>query len=265
MSRKLAAITLALLVLIPILLALSLSLFPRADYFSVPARILPSTLDISGYRKAFGLEKLFTYIANSLVVSFSTAGLRTALSFLTAFSFSFLHFKGRNLLLFLMVTSAFIPQDSILYEMYIVTSRLGLKDSYMGLILPSAFSAMQALMLLTFFKGMDKDSLEAAKMDGAGDYTIMTRILLPLSRSITLTIFLQSFISSFNAYLWPLLVTNSEERRTIQIGISLLGFGESGDKSALFASLVIITLPFIVLVLSTRKLMIKALQDGLSN
>ena len=113
-------------------------------------------------------------------------------------------------------------------------------------------------------KSLSKDTFDAARVDGANDITVLFHIIAPLTKSIIITIFLQSFIGVFNAYLWPLLVTNTAEMRTIQIGISLMGYQESGRMGPLFATLLLVLIPFVILTVATKKLIIKALADGLS-
>ena len=168
------------------------------------------------------------------------------------------------MILFILLLSAFIPQDSLLYENYVTTAKLNLINTYMGIIITSLFSATQLMMLMTAMKSLSKDTFDASRVDGANDITVLFSIIAPLTKSIIITIFLQSFIGVFNSYLWPLLVTNREEMRTIQIGISLMGYQESGRMGPLFATLLIILIPFIILVIAMKKQIIKALSDGLS-
>lgn len=264
MFKRIVAVALAILVLFPLCYALSLSFFQRTDFYDTPARFLPSSPDISGYVKVLAMPEFARYTFNSIVTATLGALARVVTSFLAAYAFVFLSFKGKSTLLFILSLSAFIPQDALLFENYMTVVKAGLGDTYLGIIAPGLFSAMQMLMLLTAMKALSRDPYEAALLDGAGDRQIMLHIIAPLVKSVIITILIQSFIGTYNAYLWPLVVTNKPQMRTIQIGISLLGFAESGDKSGLFAALVVTLVPFILIVILARKVMIKALTEGLN-
>ena len=264
MLKKAIAILLALIIIFPLLYAVSLSLFSPRDFNASPARFIPTEPIFENYAKAIGHNYFIRYTANSLITAFLASIIRTLIVLFSSYAFSFLHFRGKKVILFILLLSAFIPQDSLLYENYVTTAKLNLINTYMGIIITSLFSATQLIMLMTAMKSLSRDSYDAARVDGARDMTILCSIIAPLTKSIILTIMLQSFISTFNSYLWPLLVTNENAMRTIQIGVSLMGYQESGRLGPLFATLFIILVPFVILVTATRKFIIKALADGLS-
>ncbi|MGX8681766.1 MAG: ABC transporter permease subunit, partial [Spirochaetales bacterium] len=103
------------------------------------------------------------------------------------------------------------------------------------------------------FMAQDRSSYDAARIDGASDLRYIVSVLVPLSAPAVLTVSIQTLITTFNSYLWPLLVTNKPQTRTIQTGITMLGFAESGDMGAQMASLVLITLPFMIVLAFTKK------------
>ena len=138
---------------------------------------------------------------------------------------------------------------------------MGLLDSYMGIILPSIFSGASVLMLYGAFLAGDRDVYDAARIDGAGDLRYMWQILTPLYSPFAVAILIQSFISSFNSYLWPLIVTNRDRMRTVQIGLTMLGFAEEGEKGAQFAAAMIVTIPFLAILAAGRNMIMKALVD----
>ena len=264
MLKKAIAILLALIIIFPLLYAVSLSLFSPRDFNASPARLIPTEPIFENYAKAIGHNYFIRYTANSLITAFLASIIRTLIVLFSSYAFSFLHFRGKKVILFILLLSAFIPQDSLLYENYVTTAKMNLINTYMGIIITSLFSATQLMMLMTAMKSLSKDTFDASRVDGANDITVLFSIIAPLTKSIIITIFLQSFIGVFNSYLWPLLVTNREEMRTIQIGISLMGYQESGRMGSLFATLLIILIPFIILVIAMKKQIIKALSDGLS-
>ena len=120
-------------------------------------------------------------------------------------------------------------------------------------------------MLYGAFASRDRDVYDAARIDGAGDLRYMAQILVPLSAPFAATILIQSFITSFNSYLWPLIVTNRDSMRTVQIGLTMLGFAEEGEKGAMFAAVMIVTIPFLALLAAGRKTIMKALVNQEDN
>lgn len=115
------------------------------------------------------------------------------------------------------------------------------------------------LLLMGYFTAQGKEYYEAATIDGAGDIRYIFSILVPLSESVILTVFIQTLITSFNSYLWPLLVTNRSSSRTIQVALNMLGYAESGERGALSATIAVITLPFLIILALTKNRIEKTL------
>ncbi len=261
--RTIATASLAIAVLFPLLYTLSASFFSPEDFTDSVAHLLPSEFSLHNYELALGHRYFLRYAANSLITAFLTATLRCLSAILSAFAFTHLAFRRKRILLIALLSTLFIPPDAMLYENYVMTARLGLLDTYLGIVLPSAFSATAMLLTMGTYLSADKDIYDAAAIDGSGDLGYIFSILVPMTAPVSITVFLQSFIASFNSYLWPLLVTTRPKMRTIQIGITMLGFAEEGELGAQFASIVLITLPFIILLLLCRKLIMKALAGGI--
>lgn len=266
MSKAVRIILTALLavaVAFPVAYALSASFFSPVDFSDTVAHFLPSSLSFGNYRIALANRWYPRYVLNSLL----TAGLSCLLRFLVtipaAFAFTHLRFKGQRALLTLLLATMFVPSEALLYENYLTIARLGLMNTYAAIILPSIFSAATLVLLIGTYKVLGTELYDAAKVDGAGDFRYISLILLPLSSSVTLTLALQAFITSFNSYLWPLLVTSKQKMRTVQVGISMLGFAESGQYGAQYAAIVIITLPFLVLLGLGRRMISKTVSRDL--
>ncbi len=237
-------------VLFPVFYIFSSSLFSRKDFNEL--NILPSTPVWSNYLSAVKVKNFMRYLVNSVMTSLLEASLRLVITVPAAFAFTHLRFRGKKFLFSLLVITLFIPSDAILYQNYRTVSTLGLLDTWTGIIVTGLFSASQMLLLMGYFKAMGKESYEAARIDGAGDVVYITRILIPISQSVVLTVFIQTLITSFNSYLWPLLVTNRSSGRTIQVALSMLGLAENGEKGALSAVIALITLPGIIILAFTK-------------
>ena len=248
--RILLLTVLSIIVLFPIFYIFSSSLFSQKDFNNL--RLLPSVPIWSNYQKALGERNFTRYIMNSIVTSLLQAFIRVITAVFASFAFTHLKFKGKGVIFSILVLTLFIPSDAILYQNYRTVSFLGLLDTHLGIIITGLFSASQMLLLMGYFKAMGRESYEAAEIDGAGDLVYITRILIPISQAVVMTVFIQSLITSFNSYLWPLLVTNKSSGRTIQVALSMLGFAENGEKGALMATIAIITLPGIIILALTK-------------
>lgn len=248
--RLILLFILSLIIIFPVFYIFSSSLFPQRDFNEL--RLFPSKPQWSNYIKALNERHFTVYLMNSVVTSLLESFIRVITAVLAAFTFTHLRFKGKSILFSILVLTIFIPGDALLYQNYRTIAGLGLLDTRLGIILPSLFSASQMLLLMGYFKALGKESYEAALIDGAGDIKYITYILVPMSESVVLTVFIQSLISSFNSYLWPLIVTNKPSSRTIQVGLTMLGFAESGERGALMATISLITLPFIIIAALTK-------------
>ncbi len=248
--RKVVLALLAIIVAFPVLYMLSSSLFSPRDFNKV--RLLPEAAVWGNYAKVFGHRHFLGFIVNSVGTSVLAALIRTVVTVLAAFALTHLHFKGRKLVLSLLVLTLFVPQEAILYQNYRTVASMGLLDTWAGIISTSLFSAAQLLLVMGSFNSQDRSSYDAARIDGASDVRYITSVLAPLSAPAIMTVTIQTLINVFNNYLWPLLVTNKVKTRTIQIGITMLGFAESGDIGAQMAAIVLITVPFMVLLAFTK-------------
>ncbi len=249
--RVVLLVILSLIILFPVFYIFSSSLFSVRDFNEL--RVLPSHPVWSNYKKALSTRNFSLYLMNSVVTSILQASIRTVTAILAAFTFTHLSFKGKRVIFSILVLTLFIPSDAILYQNYRTVSSLGLLDTHLGIIIPSLFSASQMLLLIGYFKAMGREEYEACQIDGAGDIKYMIYILSPMSQSVIMTVFIQTLITSFNSYLWPLLVTNKASSRTVQIALSMIGAQESGEKGVLMATIAVITLPFIIILALTKK------------
>ena len=250
---------LALLIAFPLFYLCSLSLFSPKDFLENKALFFPSKPNWDNFIKALGYRYLPVQLMNSIATATLAAIIRTAVITLAAFSFTHLKFKGRKAFLIGLCATLFVPQDALLYQNYRTIVSLNLIDTYLGIIAPMLFSASQMLLLIGAFSHLDRDYFDTARIDGASDGLYIMRILLPLSQSVVITIILQSFIGCFNAYLWPLLVTNRPKTRTIQIGLTMLGFADEGNYGSEMASTLLVVLPFVILIAFCKKWIEKAL------
>ena len=249
--RKVVLVFLAVLVAFPLFYMFSSSLFSSKDFNRIA--LLPSKAVWSNYAKVFGHRYFGSYIINSVGTSVLASVIRTVVIVLASFALTHLSFGGKKLIFSALMLTLFVPQEAVLYQNYRTIAALGLLDTWAAIISTSLFSAAQMILVMGSFMAQDRSSYDAARIDGASDLRYIVSVLVPLSGPAVLTVSIQTLITTFNSYLWPLLVTNKPKARTIQTGITMLGFAESGDIGAQMASLVLITVPFLIVLALTKK------------
>ncbi len=263
--RIILLIILSLIIAFPLFYLISLSLSSPRDFLTEKALFFPSSPNWSNFSKALSYRYLPQQLLNSIITSTLSALIKTVVITLAAFAFTHLQFKGKKLLLVILCATLFVPQDALLYQNYRTIAQLRLLDTYLAIIAPTLFSASQMLILIGAFSKVDRDYYDTARIDGASDILYITKVLIPLAQSVIITVVLQAFIGCFNSYLWVLLVTNKPRTRTIQIGLTRLGFAQEGNFGAEMASILLVVFPFLILIAIGKKWIEIALTNNTMN
>ena len=259
---SLVAIALGLVIIFPLIYCF-LSSFKTPSEFLDPKLLPSSFLNLDNYKAALERGNLLRYILNSFVIAFLGSAIRLIFSILAAYVFAFYDFKGKNVVFFMILGTMMIPSDVLLATNYLTVSRLHLLNTYMGVMVVSFVSASATFMLRQRFKTIPRDMREAASMDGYGDIWFILRVLLPITRPVVTTLFVQSFISLWNSYLWPLIATaSSPEMRTVMVGITRLNSWEDENYQLVMAGVVISLIPSIILFLILRRSLRKGGLEG---
>ena len=240
-----------------------LSSFKTPSEFLNPKLFPSSFLYLDNFKNALERGNLLRYTLNSFVIAFVGTAVRMVLSILAAYAFTFYDFKGKNFFFFLILGTMMIPGDVLLVTNYLTVSKMHLLNTYLGVMIVSFVSASQMFMLRQRFKTIPKDMREASSMDGYGDLWFIWKVLLPLSKPVVTTLFVQSFINLWNAYLWPLIVTaSSPEMRTVMVGITRLNSWEDENYQLVMAGVCISLIPSLILFVVMRRNMKKGGLDG---
>jgi multiple sugar transport system permease protein len=208
---------------------------------------------LENYRDALRAAPFGRYFLNSIVNAVAQVVLGLIVVTLAAFAFAKIPFWGREALFALILSSLVIPGEMLLIPNFVTVFKLGWLDSYPGIVVPWIASVFGIFLLRQFFLSLPNELFEAARMDGAGYGTLLTRVALPLAVPGLVTFGIFSFLGSWNALLWPLIVTNKEEMKTLQNGLqSFIGEAGSNYGQLMAASLMVIT-PIIVGFLFAQK------------
>ena len=206
----------------PILYALSLSLMRPDSILSSPPKLITKDFYFQNYVKAVTTTLLGRYTINSFLVAGISSLFRLLIASMAAFAFSFFEFPLKRILFALTLATLMIPPDVLVVTNYITVSEMGLLNTYAGICVVYLVSAMNIFLFRQHFLSFSKDLKEAAYIDGCGNVRFYTRILIPTSKPIMVTVFISSFISVWNQYLWPMVITNRDEMRTVQVGVAML-------------------------------------------
>ncbi len=259
---QLFAIGIGILLVTPILYALVISFMPGEDILTIPPKFLPSRWIFDNYEMAWTLTTLPRFMVNSLILAGVSSIIRVITASMAAFALSFFEFRGRNFVFMLIMGTMMVPSDIVLVSNYQTVSRMGLINTYMGMMIVFLVSANNIFMMRQYYLTFSRDLKEASEVDGCGNIRFFCTILLPLSTPIMTTIFISSFISTWNTYLWPMLVTNDNMMRTVQVGVTMLNFPEGSTYGPVMAASMIVLLPTLLVFIIFRRKIVGGIMGG---
>lgn len=255
-------IAIALMILFPILYALSVSFMEAKDILSNPPNLLPKKITLENYITALTRTDLMRYMFNSFVVSTIVSFSRVLIGMMAAFAFAFFEFRFKKLLFTLTMTTLMIPPDVLIGSNFQTISKLGLVNTYLGMSSIFLVSAANIFLIRQNFLTFSKSLREAASIDGCGNLKFFTKILLPITKPVLVTIFISSFVNMWNQYVWPMLVTNQNEMRTIQVGITMLKDRESMIFGPVMAGVVIALIPTVLVFILFQRKIVSGMMSG---
>lgn len=255
-------IFIGLMIAFPIIYAVLISFMEPSQVLAGGVNLIPRKWTLENYRTALRSAPLMRFMWNSLVLALVSSFVRIAVSSLAAFAFAFLQFPCKNLIFMVMLATIMIPADIVLVANYRTVSSLGLVNTYLGMMVVFFVSAMNIFQLRQSFMTFSKSLKEAAHIDGCSNFKFFIKILLPANVSTLLTVFITAFIGTWNTYLWPLLVTNKTEMRTVQVGVTMLNFSEGTVYGPIMAASTIVLLPSLILFLTFQKKIVSGMMAG---
>ena len=255
-------VVVALFMLFTLLYAVSVSLMTGSELFTMDMNLIPSAPTLENYLRAWAQVPLLRFILNSFIVAGCITLGQIITCSLAAFAFSFLNFKGKNLLFMLVMATMMVPGEATIISNYLTVSQLGILDTYIVLIVPSLTSTMGIFLFRQFYMTFPISLYESAKLDGCSNLRFIVRILLPLTKSAIGAMSVYTFINAWNMYMWPLLVTGSQEMRTVQIGISMLDNTDAQSITLMMAGVVSVIIPSMIIFVVGQKQLIRGMFSG---
>lgn len=220
----------------------------------------PTQWHPENYVLAWGRARFDIYFRNSLLMALASVAGQLITSSMAAYAFAKMKFKLNKPLFMLFLCSMMIPQEATIISNYLTLSAVGLMDTFFAVICTSIVSVFGVFLLRQFYMTIPDALLEAAKIDGAGEIQSFVSIVLPLGKSAMATIAIIGFIGSWNSYLWPLIITNSMELRTVQTGLrAMMTLDQGVEWNQLMAMSTLITVPTIVLFVALQKYFVQGI------
>ncbi len=250
--------------LFPFVWMLLTSFMTQEQIFSYPPVLLPEPFIVDNYKNIFEKIPIVKYFFNSTVVSvFTTLG-QVIVSSMAAYAFARLEFKYRELIFFVFLATIMVPPQVNIIPLFFLMREFYWIDTFYALIVPGLFGGFGVFLLRQWFKSLPKSLDEAAKIDGCNPLQTYWYIIMPVSLPGIATLAIFTFVSSWNSFMWPLIVTNSDLMRTLPVGIAVFkgSFRETTEWGQLMACAVISVIPVIFVFLLGQKYFIKGIMMG---
>ena len=257
-SLTLSYVALALvtfLMIFPLIIVVIVSFTPNAVTQTWPPKIIPSAWTLDNYTSLFQRLPLGRELLNTIVFAGAVTIISVFFDSLAAYGLSRVDFKGRGILLAVLIATMMIPAMALLIPVYKLLGSMGLVNSYLGIIIPRMADVGGIFLLRQFFISIPKDLDNAARIDGAGEFRIFAQIILPNAVPAILTVGMFNFMGNWNDLLWPLIMTSKPETRTITAGLAMLtGHGSSVTPyGVVMAGALISALPLLIVFFFVQK------------
>ena len=233
-----------------------------AEINRFPPSMLPSSISLNNFKRAFDMAPFASYFVNSVIVMVVCVGLTTFTAILAAFAFSRLRFPGRTTIFTLLVALMMIPFEMLIITNYTTIVDLGLYDSLPALILPFTSSIFYTYILKGFFDSVSDSLYWSARIDGSSNWRYLWKVMVPMARPSLTTIILLNALASWNSFMWPMYVISSAKNRTLPWGLQVFTTEAGSYPELLMAASTVIVVPVIILFLFARKYIVRGVARG---
>lgn len=248
--------------MIPFLWMISTSLKTSGAIMAIPIEWIPKEISFDAYMKVITRLSFGRTILNSLFITIASTLLTLVASSMAAFIFAKFEFKFKKILFVLYLASMMVPIQVTGIPIFIVMSRLGLVNTYVGAVAPSAFNVFAIFLFTQYMKTIPSTYIEAALIDGAGFFRIFFKIIVPMSLIPMTTLFVINFMNYWNDYFWPLIVLNDPDKMTLPVMLSKMNSQYGTEFNTLMAGAVISIVPILLVYAVSQKFFIQGIQEG---
>jgi multiple sugar transport system permease protein len=253
---------LALLALAPLLWMLSVSFMQTGEASHFPPPLLPAAPTLHNYVELFSRAGMGRYFANSVLVASATTLIAVFLNTLAGYAFAKLKFRGREAAFRTLLAALVIPGQVAMMPLFLMLKPLHLVNTYMGAIVPGMAGIFGIFLVRQYAKSLPDELLEAARMDGAGEWRIFFSIVLPALRPILVTLAIFSFLGAWNDFMWPLIVLSDQDLQTLPVALASLSREHVQDNELMMAGAVVTVVPVLLLFLVLQRHYMRGLLMG---
>jgi multiple sugar transport system permease protein len=250
---------LAAVMLVPLIWMVIVSLETKQEAQQYPPVLIPNSLHFHNYVAAFNAVPFAHFFINSLLYSLATVAGNLLFCSLAAYAFARIRFFGSNLVFVLLLLTLMVPFQVLLIPTFLIVKHMGLVDSVGGLIVPNLCSAFGIFLLRQFFSTLPIELEEAARIDGTSRLGVLFKIVLPLSLPALATLAIIQFMWSWNDFLWPLIIINSDTHAPLQLGLSMFQGAHSTEWNLLMAATVMSQLPMLLIFLFAQRWFVRSI------
>jgi len=253
---------LALIVLVPVLWIILGTFKPEKEIISYPPTFFPHLLTFENFSIVSKRIKIWHYALNSFIYAGGTTLIAMFVNSLAGYVYARFRFKGKNICFLLTLATMMIPFQVIMVPLFLIVFKLGMYDTYWGLIIPRIAVATSIFMMRAAFTGLPKELEDAGRIDGLSEFGIYLRIMLPQVKPALICLFILSFNGSWNDLLWPMLAASSTNMRTLANGLALFVGEYTVQYGAAFAGTVISLLPMLLLYIFGQKYFVQGMASS---
>jgi multiple sugar transport system permease protein len=253
---------LALLTALPLLWMISASLMPAGEAMTLPARLLPSRPTLEHYAVLFERLNLGRTLANTMLLASMVTGVSLLCNSMAGYAFAKLRFPGKGRLFALLLATLIVPPQVTVLPLFLDIRALGLVNSFGGILVAGIATVFGIFLVRQFAQGIPDELLDAARLDGASEWKIYWTVVMPLLRPILVTLGVFTFLTSWNDFMWPLIVLTDESKYTLPVALANLSGEHVQDTELMMAGAVITVLPGLLLFLALQKQYIEGITMG---
>jgi len=258
-----AMLAVVLIIGIPVAWVLSGALKTNREIFTTNPQLLPANPNFDNFVKAWQAAPFDRFYINSFITTVLGAGAEIIMAITTAYALAFVRFPKRDWIFFLLLVALMVPDEVVLVPNYLTIAGWKMVNTYPGIILPGASIAFGTFLLRQYFRTIPPDLIDAAKVDGAGHLRTLLHVVLPVAAPAVATTALLSITAKWNEYMWPLLITTTEDMRTLPVGIARLLDQEGNTEwGIVMAGTLFVTVPVMLIFLYAQRFLVDGIAAG---
>jgi len=252
----------AILTVLPLVWMVSASLMPTGQAITDPPHLFPTQITFEHYRELFTRLNLGRSFFNTLLIALSVTVLSLFFNSMAGYAFAKLRFRGRERIFAVLLAALAIPVQVAMLPLFLMLKSMHMVNTYWGVIIPGMASIFGIFLVRQFMLTLPDELLDAARIDGAGEFRIYWSVIMPLARPILVTLAIFTFMGSWNDFMWPLIVLSDDSRYTLPVAMANLVGEHAQDVELMMASAVLTVLPVLVLFLALQRQYIAGLTVG---